>query len=290
MPSSSDSRRSVPVPWRAIETEPQASQRVGHRLAMAAVMAGQQAVGAVHDERDVARRALPRPPARAAGQEVRPPAAVEQDDGLARVGQRLVGERVQGALRLAHVDDLDRRQRRAVDARGQAQARERVHRLRARRRAAGDEHGAGLRGAALGHAARVVARVALVLVGRVVLLVDDDEADVRASGRRSPSAARRTRAPPPRAAAPTRRGARRRRAWSAGRRRCRRSARRSAPRSAASARSRARARSRRGPARARPPPPAGRPRSCPSRSRRAAAAARRAARSRSRAARRPGRR
>ena len=141
-------------------------------------MAGQQPVGAVHDERDVARRAAPRAPARAAGQEVRPAAAVEQDDRLARVGQRLVGERVQRALRRAHVDDLDRRQRRAVDAPGQAQARERVHRLGARRRAAGDEHGAGLRGAALGHAARVVARVALVLVGRVVLLVDDDEADV----------------------------------------------------------------------------------------------------------------
>jgi hypothetical protein len=29
VPSSSDSRRSVPVPWRAIETEPHASQRAG---------------------------------------------------------------------------------------------------------------------------------------------------------------------------------------------------------------------------------------------------------------------
>ena len=94
-------------------------------------------------ERDVARRAPPRLPARAAGQEVRPAAAVEQHDRLARVGERLVGARVQRAPRLAHVDDLDRRQRRAVDARGQAQARQRVDALGPRRRAAGDEHGAG---------------------------------------------------------------------------------------------------------------------------------------------------
>ena len=58
----------------------------------------------------------------------------------------------------------------------------------------------GLRGAALGHAARVVARVALVLVGGVVLLVDDDQAEPR-SARRPPSAARRTRAPPARSRA-----------------------------------------------------------------------------------------
>ena len=51
-----------------------------------------------------------------------------------------------------------------------------MDRLGARGRAAGHQHGAGLRGAALGHAARVVARVALVLVGRVVLLVDHDQA------------------------------------------------------------------------------------------------------------------
>ena len=169
--------------------------------------------------------------------------------------------------RLAHVDDLDRRQRRAVDARGQAQA----------RAARGPHSGRGvalpatstapgLRGAALGHAARVVARVALVLVGRVVLLVDDDQARARASGRRRPSAGRRRPAPPPPAAAPTRRGARPPRASSAGRRRCRRSARRSAtticgvsaisgtstitPRPCAERLARR---------------PAGRPRSCPSR-------------------------
>ena len=90
--------------------------------------------------------------------------------------ERLVGARMQARAGLAHVDDLDRRQAGPVDARGQAQARERVDRLRARGRAAGHEDGAGLRGAALGHAARVVARVALVLVGRVVLLVDHDQA------------------------------------------------------------------------------------------------------------------
>ena len=141
------------------------------------------AVGAVQDERDVARRALPRLPARAAGQEVRPAAAVEQHDRLARVGERLVRARVQ----------RPRGARACRGPRPAAAARRRRARAGAGARSActdsgrgvalpADEHGAGLRGAALGHAARVVARVALVLVGRVVLLVDDDQAEAARSG------------------------------------------------------------------------------------------------------------
>ena len=76
---------------------------------------------------------------------------------------------------LAHVDDLHRRQRPAVDARGQPHAAQRVDALGPRRGAAGDEQRAGLLGAARGDVAGVVARVALVLVGAVVLLVDDDQ-------------------------------------------------------------------------------------------------------------------
>ena len=76
---------------------------------------------------------------------------------------------------LAHVDDLDRRQRPPVDARRQAHAAQRVDALRPRRRAARDEQRAGLLRAADGDVAGVVARVALVLVGAVVLLVDDDQ-------------------------------------------------------------------------------------------------------------------
>jgi hypothetical protein len=86
---------------------------------------------------------------------------------------------VQGALGLAHVDHLDRGQARAVDARGQAHAAQRVDRLGPRRGAAGDEHRAGLARTTLGHAARVVAWIALVLlVGGIVLLVDDDQPEV----------------------------------------------------------------------------------------------------------------
>ena len=71
---------------------------------------------------------------------------------------------------------------------------------------------------------RVVARVALVLVGAVVLLVDDDQPEV---GDRREDRAARPDADPRLAAAQahaTRRSARPRRAWSAGPRRCRRSA------------------------------------------------------------------
>ena len=155
---------------------------------MAAVMAGDRALVAVQDQRDVAVRALPHAPAGAAGQEVRPAAAVEQDDGLARVDQRLVRARVHGAVGGLEVDDLHRRHRRAVDAARQPDASQRVDRLRPRRRAAADQHRAVLGGAPLGDQPRVVARVALVLVGAVVLLVDDDEPEV--GDRREDRAAR----------------------------------------------------------------------------------------------------
>ena len=81
--------RSVPVPWRAIETEPQSGQRRGIALAVAAVMAGERALRAVQDERHVAVRALPRAPAASAGQKVGPAAPVEQDDRLSARRERL---------------------------------------------------------------------------------------------------------------------------------------------------------------------------------------------------------
>ena len=155
---------------------------------MAAVVAGHGALVAVQDQRDVAVRALPHAPAGAAGEEVRPAAAVEQHDGLARVDQRLVRARVHGAGGGLEVDDLHRRHRRAVDAPRQPDAPQRVDRLGPRRRAAADQHRAVLAGAALGDQPRVVARVALVLVGAVVLLVDDDEPEV--GDRREDRAAR----------------------------------------------------------------------------------------------------
>ena len=80
--------------------------------------------------------------------------------------------------------------------------------LRARRGAAGEQHGALLAGAALGHHAGVVAGVALLLVRGVVLLVDHDQARGRRTGRTRRSAAPRTRAPLRCACAATRRSAR----------------------------------------------------------------------------------
>ena len=55
------------------------------------------AAGAVQHERDVAVRAAPDAPARAAGEEVRPAAAVEQHDRLAAAAARTLGERLRGA-------------------------------------------------------------------------------------------------------------------------------------------------------------------------------------------------
>ena len=167
----------MPAPWRATFIEPHCRAALRHALAVAAVMAGERALRAVQDERDVAVRAHPRVPARAAVDEVRPAAAVEQHDRLRRVDERVARVGVQRARRLAHVDDLHRRQRLAVDARGQAHAAQRVDGLRARGRAAGEQQRAGLPRAPRGDVARVVARVALVLVGGVVLLVEDDEAE-----------------------------------------------------------------------------------------------------------------
>ena len=263
---SSASTRSVPAPWRATESEPQASQRVGIRSRWPQWWQAERVLGAVQDERDVAVRALPRLPARAAGEEVRPAAAVEQHDRLARGAERPPRLGMQRVLRAAHVEHPHRRQVAAArDARRQPQPAQSVHGLRARRRRAGQQPRAGLVGAVGGDVAGVVARVALLLVGGVVLLVDHDQPEVARPARRPPSAGRRRSAPRPSAAAATRRSARPRRARSAAARRCRRSARRSAPRSAASARSPARARSRPPRAPAPPPPRAGRPRSCPSR-------------------------
>ena len=92
-------------------------------------------------------------------------------------------------MTITHVEHLDGRHRSPVDALRQAQPGHREHALRARRGAAEDEHGAGLRGAHLGDPAGVVARVTLVLVGALVLLVDDDQAKVahrREHGRAGP--------------------------------------------------------------------------------------------------------
>ncbi len=101
----------------ASSTEPQLGQEVGHRLAIAAVVAVQPAV-AVQRQGDVALAAAAREPAGAAVERRRDAAPVEQQDRLAAVlgdpaelGQERRGERI--ALLAPKVDDAHPRHRRA---------------------------------------------------------------------------------------------------------------------------------------------------------------------------------
>ncbi len=171
---------------------------------MAAVMAGEEAAVAVQHERDVALRAAPHPPARAARQEVRPAAAVEQHDRLtsrlAHLRKRLRGLRVQPCALAPRMSStltsgsgrpstrVDRRSSSAASAmavqrrgargqrvsRGHAQA----DALRTRGGAAEQQQRAACARSLGRDVAGVVARVAFVLVGGVVLLVHDDQAEV----------------------------------------------------------------------------------------------------------------
>ena len=131
------------------------------------------------------------------------------------------------------------------------------------------------RAAAPRHVAGVVAGVGLLLVGRVVLLVDDDQAESGDRGEhRRPRADADPRLAAPQAlplVAPLALAERR----VQDRHPVAEARLRTARRSAESARSRARERSRRAPARAPPRSPRGRPRSCRSRSPRSGAAPRR---------------
>ena len=140
---------------------------------------------AVDDQRDVAVGAAPVPPARTAGKPGREAAPVDHHDrlraGVPHLAQRLPGGRVQGArarVGLAHVEHLDRRHAAPVDAARQLDPRQLQPRLGSRRRRAGDQRRAAFLGAAAGDGAGVVAGVALLLVGGIVLLVDHDQAEV----------------------------------------------------------------------------------------------------------------
>ena len=160
------------------------------RLGVGAVVADEAAAVAVDDQRDVAVGAVPVVPAGAAGEPGREAAAVDHHDRLARRRARTPSSASQvsacsgpergSASRMS--TQLDRRHPPAVDPARQLQARQLEPGLRPRRRGAGDEHGAALRGAAAGDGAGVVAGVALLLVGGVVLLVDDDQAEVADRG------------------------------------------------------------------------------------------------------------
>ena len=132
-------------------------------------------------QRDVAGRAAKRPAAAPAVERRSEAPAVEEEDRLAATVGDLTetgeqGRRQRIAALPAQVDDADRRERRA-EATAQLDAVEQRPALRPRRRGAEDGD-RSLEGRPLGgHGPRVVARIRLVLVRRIVLLVDADDAE-----------------------------------------------------------------------------------------------------------------
>ena len=156
--------------------------RLGRRLGEAAVVAVERVV-AVEDERDVAVRAAPRLAAGTAVDRRRDAAPVEQEDRLAasfgqlaELGEERCRERIAGLA--AQVDDAHGRQL-GADPLAELEPLERRPALRPRRGAAVHGDRSFERGALRGDRPRVVARVGLLLVGRVVLLVDADEPEIR---------------------------------------------------------------------------------------------------------------
>ncbi len=173
---SSASTRSVPAPWRATESEPQASQRSGTRSrwpqwwqaiacsARCRTSATSQ-FGHSHafpHERQVRKFDQPR----RLSSTIDLPAAPS--------ARRVSGCSAWWASRMSSTRTGGRSRPPATRA-GSRSRRMRVDGLRARRGGAGEQARAGLVGAVGGDVAGVVARVALLLVGRVVLLVDDDQ-------------------------------------------------------------------------------------------------------------------
>ncbi len=142
-------------------------------------MVAAQRVVAVQDERDVAVRTANRLAAGAAVKRGRNAAAVEQQDRLAAVlldraqlGQKRRRQRITGLA--AQVDDLHARQV-AGEPPAELEPLEARPAFRPRRRRAEDRDRAFERRALRRDGARVVARVGVLLVGGVVLLVDDDQ-------------------------------------------------------------------------------------------------------------------
>ena len=174
---------------RGQRRSPAGGARRRRAAAMMAVMAHQRARRPMPGERHAAVRAGRRHAARRALEVGGEAAAVEEDERLLAAGEvrgerrtELVGQQPRRSPAQTH--ELDRRQR--VGGRPVGQLEEHVAAvtgglvaLGRRRRRGQHHHGAGQAGAHDAHVARVVAQPVLLLVGRVVLLVDDHEAEAR---------------------------------------------------------------------------------------------------------------
>ena len=196
-------------------------------------MARERVLRAVQHQRDVAVGALPRLPARPAGEEVRPPCG--------RLSSTIDLRAEASARRVSGCSEWWAPRMSSTRTGGSPRASPPPRRPRVPGGAAGASCGrspgvawrspraAGRRTGTRGRRRRGGRRsgVALVLVGRVVLLVDDDQAESARPARRPRSGGRRRSGPRPCAGAATRRSARLRTAPSAAARRCRRTARRS---------------------------------------------------------------
>ena len=143
------------------------------RLGVTAVVTAKAARGLVDDERDVAVGAPPRPAAGSAAQRT----ATNRGGSASRSPSRGLADLAERLRPSAHAADRSPPRRSAcrppppraappVGALGQLQPGQAVPALRPRRRAAADEDGAGRLRARRGHLPRVVARIALLLVGR----------------------------------------------------------------------------------------------------------------------------
>ena len=175
---------------------------LGQRRIRAAVVAAQAPCGLMHGQARIALAARRRPAAGSAQERRRIAAAIEEDQHLALRAQ-MAPDGLDGGSRNARLHGIDAqidepearrlrlrrapRQRQPLIAPGERI----VQRLKCgRRRTQHDRHAGALR-AHDGKIARRVAKAALVLFERgVVLLVDDDEAESRHAARRRPSACR----------------------------------------------------------------------------------------------------
>ena len=195
--ASCSSSRSVPRPIGAMSRLPQSGQARGTALGEAAVVAAQRAVQLVEDAPGAAVRAAALPAALAAMQHRRIAAPVQEHQALlaardalaasaATSGGDSAGAGALGRLRQpAHVDQAHRRPGAAADALGQARgagsgpASARCQ-LSSDGVAEPSTHRHAFAPAAPDRqVARRIARAFLLLVRRVVLLVDDDQAEPR---------------------------------------------------------------------------------------------------------------